>query len=269
MARIDVEGLTVQYELRERRQALVALLDFDLHVADGEFVVVVGPSGCGKTTLLNSIAGLVKPTTGRITVDGALVTGPGPDRAVVFQDYALLPWRTTWGNVKFGAEMQRGRSGPDIDATIDRMVELVGLRGFERSYPHELSGGMRQRVGLARALVAEPQVLLMDEPFAALDAMTREVMGGELEAIMEQSRRTTILITHSIDEAIALADRIVVASARPGRIKEIVPVGLPRPRREYDVKSHAGYASLREHIWSLLRAEAQVHAHRAYAEAGP
>ncbi len=268
MARIEIERLTIQYELRERRQALVALLDFDLDVADGEFVVVVGPSGCGKTTLINAIAGLIRPTRGRILVDGKPVSAPGPDRALVFQDYALLPWRTTWGNVKFGIEMQRGRSGALSEDAIARAIELVGLRGFEHSYPHELSGGMRQRVGLARALVAEPQVLLMDEPFAALDAMTREVMGGELEAIVEQSGRTAIFITHSIDEAISLADRIVVASARPGRIKEIVSVDLPRPRREYDVKSHPGYAPIREHIWELLRHEAEVHAHRAYAEAG-
>jgi NitT/TauT family transport system ATP-binding protein len=160
--------------------------------------------------------------------------------------------------------MQRGRKSTE-SADLQPSIDMVGLKGFEKSYPHQLSGGMRQRVGLARALVAEPKVLLMDEPFAALDAMTREVMQGELEAIIAESGQTVIFITHSIDEAIALADRVVVASARPGRIREILPIDLPRPRREYDVKSHAGFAELREHLWNLLREEAIIHAHQAEA----
>ena len=266
MAQIDINGLTVEYELTQRRQRLVALHSFDLSISEGEFLVVVGPSGCGKTTLINAIAGLVPATSGTILVGGKPVTGPGPDRALVFQDYALLPWRTTWGNVLFGLEMQRdGGAKAEFGARIQAVIDLVGLQGFERSYPHELSGGMRQRVGLARALVARPAVLLMDEPFAALDAMTREVMQGELEAVMASAKRTVVFITHSIDEAIALGDRIVVATARPGRIKEVITVDLPRPRREYDVKSHPGFARLREHIWKLLREEAIVHAHIARA----
>ena len=268
MARIEIANLSVEYVLAERRQRLIALHEVTLSVADREFVVVVGPSGCGKTTLINAIAGLLRPSAGTITVGGKPVSGPGPDRALVFQDYALLPWRTTWGNIRFGVEMQRGRDIPTDDPTIQNVIDLVGLSGFERSYPHELSGGMRQRVGIARALVARPDVMLMDEPFAALDAMTREVMQGELEAIIADTNQTTVFITHSIDEAIALADRVVVATSRPGRIREIVPVDLPRPRREYDVKSHPGFARLREHIWMLLKDEARIHAHRAGAGRG-
>jgi NitT/TauT family transport system ATP-binding protein len=186
---------------------------------------------------------------------------------MVFQDYALLPWRTVLGNVHFGYEMQPALRGQVTASEVQAAIDLVGLHGFESSYPHQLSGGMRQRVGLARALVARPKVLLMDEPFAALDAMTREVMQGELESIIAASRQTVVFITHSIDEAIALGDRVVVASARPGRIREIVAIDLPRPRREYDVKSHPGFAHLREHLWTLLREEAIIHAHQARADA--
>lgn len=268
MAHIEIQDLTVEYELHDQDTMLIALWQVSLSIEQGEFVVVVGPSGCGKTTLINAIAGLVKPTSGTILVHGQPVTGPGPDRSMVFQEYALLPWRTVLGNVRFGIEMQKERRRQVSDADLQRAIDMVGLKGFERSYPHQLSGGMRQRVGLARALVAGPQVLLMDEPFAALDAMTREVMQGELEQIIAESRQTVIFITHSIDEAIALADRVVVASARPGRIREIVPIDLPRPRREYDVKSHPGFAELREHLWTLLREEAIIHAHQAEANHG-
>jgi nitrate/nitrite transport system ATP-binding protein len=230
----------------------------------GEFTCVIGHSGCGKTTVLNILAGLDTPSEGAVIVDNLAIEGPSLDRAVIFQGHSLLPWRTVMGNVKFGVEMQRGRKSTEA-ADLQASIDMVGLKGFEKSYPHQLSGGMRQRVGLARALVAEPKVLLMDEPFAALDAMTREVMQGELEAIIAESGQTVIFITHSIDEAIALADRVVVASARPGRIREILPIDLPRPRREYDVKSHAGFAELREHLWNLLREEAIIHAHQAEA----
>ncbi len=265
MAHIEIQDLTVEYELSDHRNMLIALWQVNLAIEQGEFIVVVGPSGCGKTTLINAVAGLLQPTTGRILIDGTPVSKPGPDRAMVFQDYALLPWRTVVGNIRFGVEMQRERAHVG-DAEIRQAIDLVGLKGFEESYPHQLSGGMRQRVGLARAIVAHPRVLLLDEPFAALDAMTREVMQGELEQIISTAKQTVIFITHSIDEAIALADRIVVASARPGRIREIIPVDLPRPRREYDVKSHSGYGVLREHLWTLLREEAIIHAHRADAD---
>ena len=173
MARIEIDHLSVEYVLAERRQRLVALHDVSLTVADGEFVVVVGPSGCGKTTLINAIAGLIAPTRGTIAVDGRRVSAPGPDRALVFQDYALLPWRTVWGNIRFGVEMQRGRDVPRGDGPIEQVIELVGLRGFERSYPHELSGGMRQRVGIAQALLNDPKLLIVDEPTAGLDPEER------------------------------------------------------------------------------------------------
>lgn len=267
MAHIEIRDLTVEYELSDHKNMLIALSNVSLSIEQGEFLVIVGPSGCGKTTLINAVAGLLTPSSGTILVDDVPVSKPGPDRAMVFQDYALLPWRTVTGNIKFGYEMQAGQRSKVSPEEMASTIRLVGLTGFEDSFPHQLSGGMRQRVGLARALLARPQVLLMDEPFAALDAMTREVMQGELESIIADTRQTVIFITHSIDEAIALGDRIVVASARPGRIREIIPVDLPRPRREYDVKSHPDFAHLREHLWTLLREEAIVHAHRATADA--
>jgi NitT/TauT family transport system ATP-binding protein len=256
---IEIRDLTVAYPQARTSNRLVALWEVNLSVRDGEFVTVVGPSGCGKTTLLNAVAGLLEPTGGQVTVDGKRVSGPGPERAVVFQEYALLPWRTVWDNIRFGLEMQ-----PELRSTADRRIreaiDLVGLVGFERAYPRELSGGMRQRVGLARALVAEPKILLMDEPFAAVDAMTREVMQGELERIVAATGKTVIFITHSIDEAITLGDRVVVATTRPGRIKEIVTINLPRPRGAVDVKADPAFIAVREHVWALLKDEAIIHA---------
>jgi NitT/TauT family transport system ATP-binding protein len=172
---VQARGVSVEYERTRSKDTLVALEDFNLDVEDGEFLAVVGPSGCGKSTFLNVVAGLVPPAAGEVQVFGRPVTGPGPDRAVVFQDYALMPWRTVEKNVRFGLEMQ-GRVDKDTDAKVARYIAMVGLAGFEKAYPRELSGGMRQRVGLARALVTEPRLLLMDEPFAAVDAMTRELM---------------------------------------------------------------------------------------------
>jgi NitT/TauT family transport system ATP-binding protein len=264
---IEIRDLTVAYPQARTSNRLVALWEVNLSVRDGEFVTVVGPSGCGKTTLLNAVAGLVPAAAGEVLVDGKRVTGPGPERAVVFQEYALLPWRTVWDNIKFGLEMQP-RLRETADRRIREAIDLVGLVGFERAYPRELSGGMRQRVGLARALVAEPKILLMDEPFAAVDAMTREVMQGELERIVGATGRTVIFITHSIDEAILLGDRVVVATTRPGRIKEIVTVDLPRPRGEHDAKADPAFLRMREHVWELLRDEALVHARGEEVAAG-
>jgi NitT/TauT family transport system ATP-binding protein len=256
-ASIQIEDLTVAYPRAQSEQPLVALWRVGLEVSEGEFITVVGPSGCGKTTLLNAIAGLIQPTEGRILVDGRPVQGPSPERAVVFQDYALFPWRTAWDNVKFGLEEQPNlRHG--AEDRIRAAIELVGLTGFEKTYPRELSGGMRQRVGLARALVAEPKILLMDEPFAAVDAMTREVMQGELERIVAESGKTAILITHSMDEAVLLGDRVVVATTRPGRVKAVLPVPLPRPRRDLDVKGMPVFIRTREQIWDLLHTDVLV-----------
>jgi NitT/TauT family transport system ATP-binding protein len=191
-----------------------------------------------------------------VLVDGKPVTGPAQDRAVVFQEYALMPWRTVVGNVRFGLEMQR-RIDQSTDDKIAHYIELVGLTGFEESYPRELSGGMRQRVGLARALATEPRIMLMDEPFAAVDALTREVMQDELAQIMEKTGQTIIFITHSVDEAITLGDRIVVVSNRPGRVKEIIPVTIPRPRNGRKIRHLPEYGDIRDRIWELLGGQAE------------
>ncbi|MGQ7794313.1 ABC transporter ATP-binding protein [Faunimonas sp. B44] len=251
------KNLTVGYELHRERQRLTALRDITLSVNQGEFVVLVGPSGCGKTTFINAISGLVKPWEGSIEVNGKPVVGPGPDRAMVFQDYALMPWRTVESNIRMPFEFQKlGLSQQEMDDRVRRYIELVDLRGFEKSFPYELSGGMKQRVGIARALVSEPDILLADEPFAAIDAMTREAMQSELERFVVKTRQTVVFITHSIDEAVTLGDRVVVISYRPGRIKEIVDINLPRPRFDYDVKMLPEYGELRDHIWRLVKDEA-------------
>ena len=226
---IQVEGLTVAYEKPKAAGTLVAVSNANLEIARGTFVTIVGPSGCGKSSLLLSIAGLVKPVSGCVRVDGRQGAGPGRDRAVVFQDFALMPWRTVIDNVRFGLELQRW-NGEDLTARAARYVELVGLKGFEHYHPHQLSGGMRQRVGIARALAVDPEILLLDEPFGSLDAQTRDQMGSELLAIWEQNRKTALFVTHAIDEAIFLADQIVVMARNPGRITEVLAVDLPRPR---------------------------------------
>ncbi|MCW2888522.1 MAG: nitrate/nitrite transport system ATP-binding protein [Streptosporangiaceae bacterium] len=256
---IEAVDVSAGYDNRRERTRLIALRDISLKVSQGEFLAIVGPSGCGKTTLINMIAGFVKPISGTVKVRGVEVNGPGADRAMVFQDYALLPWRTVERNVEFAMENRRGRvPKPDRQRRIARALELVGLVGFEKSYPHELSGGMRQRVGIARALVGEPEILLMDEPFGAVDAMTREAMQAELEKIITETRQTVVFITHSIDEAITLGDRIVVVSNRPGTIREIIHVDLPRPRfdERNDVKRSARFGEIRSRLWELLSDEA-------------
>jgi len=211
---IQVESLTIVYDKPKAAGALIAVSNVNLDVARGTFVTIVGPSGCGKSSLLLSIAGLVKPAS------------------VVFQDFALMPWRTVIDNVRFGLELQRPPrlTGGDLTERACRYVELVGLKGFEHYHPHQLSGGMRQRVGIARALAVDPEILLLDEPFGSLDAQTRDEMGGELLAIWERNKKTALFVTHGIDEAIFLADQIVVMARDPGRITEIISVDLPRPR---------------------------------------
>jgi NitT/TauT family transport system ATP-binding protein len=226
-AAVAVEKLSVEFASRGRR--LVALQDIDLDIAPGEFFVIVGPSGCGKTTLLRVLQGLARATRGRILVGGKPVTGPGTDRGFVFQQDALYPWRTVERNVVLGLELQ-GVARAKARARAQAMIELVGLNGFESHYPHELSGGMRQRVNLARALAIEPAILLMDEPFAALDALTRETMQHELLRITAAAGTTVVFITHQIDESVFLGDRVAVFATRPGRLQEIIPIDLPRPR---------------------------------------
>lgn len=248
---IEVEDISVAYPVARDQSFVLALDSISLDVAEGEFVTVVGPSGCGKTTLLMAIAGLQDVTLGELRIEGAKITGPGPNRAVVFQEHALLPWRTVWQNIRFGVEMQRDKK--DLSAEkIQEVIDLVGLTRFERSYPRELSGGMQQRVGLARALIADPRILLMDEPLGSVDALTREVMRGELERIITEAGKTVIFITHSIDEAILLGDRTVVFSPRPGKILHVADINLPRPRYSYDARAEPEYVSLRQELWELL-----------------
>lgn len=255
---VVAEHLTVGYELERERQLLTALTDINLTIHEGEFVVLVGPSGCGKTTFINAVAGLLQPWEGTITYDGKPIKGTSQDRSMVFQDYAVMPWRTVESNVRMPFEFRdQGLRADQIDSNVQEMIESVGLQGFERSFPHELSGGMRQRVGIARAMVTQPKLLLADEPFGALDAMTREVLQGQLEKLVMDAGQTVVFITHSIDEAISLGDRIAVISNRPGTVREIVDVNIERPRlAEGEITQHPEYGKLREHLWSLVKDEA-------------
>ncbi len=247
---LSAQNVTVHYQMKRTQQGLTALTRFNLTVAAGEFVCLVGPSGCGKTTFLNVVAGLIPANEGRVLLDGRVISGTGRDRAVVFQSPALFPWRSVWRNVAYGLELQ-GVPLQEARTRAQDYIDLVGLSGFEESYPNELSGGMQQRVNLARALVIRPQLLLFDEPLAQLDAQTREQMQDELQRIWLETRHTAIFVTHQIDEALFLADRVVVFSARPGRVRQVVTVDLPRPR-SLRVKRTPEFLVLEEQIWSLL-----------------
>jgi NitT/TauT family transport system ATP-binding protein len=246
---VNVPKLAV-HGLRKFFGELEVLSDISVDVADGEFVSIVGPSGCGKTTFLRIVDGLEAPDHGEIAIDGRRMTRPGPDRAFVFQADSLLPWRTVWSNAAIGLEI-RGNVTAEERRRVRALLELVGLRGFERYYPRQLSGGMRQRVNLARALAVDPAVLLMDEPFAALDAQTREIMQTELLRIWSQARKTVLFITHQIDEAVYLSDRVLVFGRRPGRIQEDLHIDLPRPR-EIAIKRSPEFTHYVDHIWSLI-----------------
>ena len=249
-AKLEAQDIRLDYFQPRTNTRLTALDGVNLQVMNGEFVSIVGPSGCGKTTFLSVVDGLIAASAGRILVDGQVVTKPGPDRAVVFQDASLLPWRTVLGNVLYGLEC----IGVGTRAAKDRashFIGMVGLTGFEHHYPYELSGGMQQRVNLARALVMDPKILLMDEPFASLDAQTRELMQEELLQIWVSARKTVLFVTHQIDEAIYLSDRVVVFSGRPGRVKEIIPVEIERPR-PLGVKREPRFHAIEDRIWSLI-----------------
>lgn len=226
-------------------KAFTALDRVDLTIRDGEFVCLIGHSGCGKTTLLNIIAGLEKPSEGTVTFNGQKVKCPGRDRVVVFQEYALFPWFTVRQNVEFGL---KAMGEPNVMDRANKLLALVGLSGFEKSYPRHLSGGMQQRVALARALAVEPEALLMDEPFGALDMLTRESMQDELTRLWQESKRTVVFVTHGIEEAVRLADRVVALSASPGRIKDIVEINLDRPRSPRDPAFQAYCEQLRRHL---------------------
>ncbi len=252
-SRIVMRGLRKHFIDISRQEQIVALDGVDLEIGDDEFLTILGPSGCGKTTLLNIIAGFDQATGGDVHLDGEAILKPGPDRGVVFQEYALFPWLTVEQNIEFGLRERRVAKA-QRRARVRDQIASVGLSGFERRYPQELSGGMRQRVAIARALVNDPKILLLDEPFAALDAQTRTMMQQELLRVWSAARRTAIFITHNIEEAILLGDRVVVMTARPGRIKEIVSVNLPRPR---DVTS-ANFNDTRRRIGLMLESEVQA-----------
>ena len=253
--KIEVRGLRHEYVNPFTRERVVALDGIDLDVAEGEVLSVVGPSGCGKSTLLSIIAGLIAPARGEVWLDGRPVKGPGPDRGVVFQEFAILPWRTVERNIAHGLEIQ-GVPKAERDETVRRHVEMVGLVGFERKYPHELSGGMKQRVAVARTLAANPEVMLMDEPFAAVDAQTRITLGEELNAIARATKKTILFVTHNVEEAVFLGDRCCVLSRHPGRIKALVPVPIPRDRRTWKLlAAEPAFDATREHVLRLVRAE--------------
>jgi len=250
MAHLEIDQVSLSYANAREQTSFLALDAIDLGVERGEFVTIVGPSGCGKSSLLMLIAALQVPTRGSVRLNGKPVLTPGPDRALVFQDFALLPWRTVLQNVELGLEL-RHMPAAERKAIAQKYIAMVGLREFEGHFPHQLSGGMRQRVGIARALSVGPEVLLMDEPFGALDAQIRQVMAVELLKIWERDRKTIVFITHDIDEAVFLADRVIVMSASPGRVLEIIPVDLPRPR-PLTLRNDPNFVEYRKRIWDLL-----------------
>ena len=254
MIKLQIDHLTKHYWLEREDRNVLALSDVSFSVEDGEFMAIVGPSGCGKTSMLNIIAGLLPYEEGDVLIDGKRVNGPGIDRAVVFQHASLLPWRTIGGNVRYGMELQKRFDEATMRDRAEHFIKLVGLSGFERHYPSELSGGMQQRVNLARALAADPVVLLMDEPFAALDAQTREFMQAELLKIWSKAKKTVVFITHQINEAIYLADRVVVMSARPGRVKDVFKVPFERPRN-LSLKRDPRFLELEDSVWKLIEEE--------------
>lgn len=257
--KIVVDNIRKVYDVRSQNgqdnERFLALDNFNLKVKKGEFITVVGPSGCGKSTFLDILAGLSKPTSGKVYIDGEPITGPALDRGIILQGYALFPWRTVEKNIEFGLEIKKIPK-EERKKISEKFIELVGLKGFENRYPHELSGGMKQRVAIARALAYDPEVLLMDEPFAAVDAQTRESLQEELLNIWEKTNKTIVFITHSIEEAVFLADRVVVMATSPGRIKEIINVKLPRPRINSQIRTSQEFNLSRNKIWELLHRDA-------------
>ncbi|RUT29591.1 ABC transporter ATP-binding protein [Paenibacillus zeisoli] len=263
-AKISIQQVNKSFRVRRRpgdlkgsSQSVKALDHINLDVKPGEFMVIVGPSGCGKSTLLDLLAGLTTPTSGQILLDGKPITGPNLDRGIVFQQYALFPWKTALANVEFGLET-KGVPRKERRAIAQEYIELVGLAGFEHRYPHELSGGMKQRIAIARSLAYDPEVLLMDEPFAALDAQTRESLQSELLRIWEATKKTIIFITHGIEEAVYLGQRVAVMTSRPGRIKEVIEVPFEARTSEEDLRAHPDFVRLRHQIWDLLKDEVKL-----------
>ena len=259
MAHLECVGVTKTFE-GEDGTSTPALAAFDLPVEEGEFVSILGPSGCGKSTVLNIVAGFLRPTAGRVLLDGRELAGPGSDRGVVFQEHALFPWMRVVDNIAFGLRL-RGMPRPDRVSVARRFIDLTGLVGFERHWPRQLSGGMKQRVAIARALANDPKVLLMDEPFGALDAQTRRTMQDELVKIWAAAKKTCLFVTHSVEEALLLSDRVVTMTARPGRIKAIHRVGLPRPRDE----SSGEFVQLKRELTQLLHPTREMEARNEQA----
>ena len=249
--KVKIENVVKKYNTRKGE--MIALNGVNLDIKENEFICVVGPSGCGKSTLLNIIAGLHEPTSGRVLVDGKPVEGPGPERGVVFQQYALFPWLTVLKNVEFGLKL-KGITGEQAEAEAMKYIKMVQLEQFVNSYPKELSGGMKQRVAIARAYAVNPEVILMDEPFGALDAQTRTQLQSELLVTWEKEKKTCFFITHDVDEAIILAQKVIIMSARPGRIKEIVDINIPYPRTQ-ETKMSPEFLELKNYIWSQVYQE--------------
>ncbi|MBU4221933.1 MAG: ABC transporter ATP-binding protein [Euryarchaeota archaeon] len=259
MTKIRIENITKIFNKKNNgrqngNSQLLALNNVNLEIRKGEFMALVGPSGCGKSILIDIVGGITQPNGGKIYIDGKPINGPALDRGIVFQGYALFPWRTALENVEFGLEAN-GIPKSERSAVAKKYLSLVGLSAFEGRYPYELSGGMKQRVAIARALAYDPDILLMDEPFGALDAQTREILQVELLKIWEETHKTILFVTHSIDEAVFLADRVAVMTARPGVIKSIVNVYLPRPRLDEETKSSPEFAKVRYDIWRLVKDE--------------
>jgi NitT/TauT family transport system ATP-binding protein len=249
---IELRGCRKTYPSENGEGAIVALDGIDLTIQAHEIVCVLGPSGCGKTTLLKAVAGLMQLDAGEVRIDGQSVKGPGPDRAMVFQHFALLPWADVETNVAFGLAL-RGAPRAERTAAARELIRAVGLVGFERHVPRQLSGGMQQRVGLARALAVDPSILLMDEPFGSLDEQTRRLLQEDLLALLDSTPKTVVLVTHSMDEAVRLGDRVVLMTPRPGRIQEEIAVPLPRPRPS-SLDGFAAFLELKEYLWRQLRA---------------
>jgi NitT/TauT family transport system ATP-binding protein len=251
---VEIERVSKSFHktVKEHTTEVKALAEVNLSIRANEFLSIIGPSGCGKTTLLKMIDGLIPYDSGKISIAGKLVTAPGPDRAVVFQTFALLPWRTVLANVEFSLELRQMRAQERTEIARD-CLQRVGLSDFETHYPHELSGGMQQRAGLARALAVNPSILLMDEPFGAVDAQTRQLLQEELLELWQRERKTVIFITHSMDEAVYLSDRVVVMTPRPGQVAEVLDVPLARPRSAEAVRREPKFVELTNYIWDSLK----------------
>lgn len=248
--KIVARDVAIIYRGKNEQEPVLACNGVNLEVEEGAFISIVGPSGCGKTTLLYAIDGLMPINRGEILVNGKPIVGPGTDRAMVFQSAALLPWRTVWSNITYGLNLHHGLDGAR-NSRVESLIDMVGLRGFERRYPSELSGGMQQRANLARALAVDPDILLLDEPFASVDAQTREKLQNDLTRIWQRTQKTMVFVTHDIAEAVFLSDQVVVLGARPAQVRAMIPINLPRPRSP-EIKLSPALQDYVKQIWHLI-----------------